>query len=483
MLTMRRVLKWAGIAVGGLVGLSALALVVLYAAGSRKIDRRYDAPVTAVAVATDAAALQRGEHLASILLCKNCHGEDLGGKLYFDAPGLVSIPSPNLTAGAGDVGSFYTDADWLRALGHGLGSDGRGPFFMLSPAFRQFGEADMRALIAYLEAVTAVDREMPARQIEPVAPIMMRATGMFPPLASDQIDHAAALPASPAPGLAADNGAILAGTCRECHGANLSGITFGPPGQEVLSPNLTLDGTHPREGYGLIVWAVECSDGLDRLAYLRLHTRLHALGHDVMDQLIRGSIVGDACDDPSVLVKFARPLVPHSVRTYQVQHRTEVATQANCASVCEAGEFASVGDGNGSCSGELQPLLQRVPRFEADRLWLAPACAHRQRIENRARLCERVSYGEREQPGLVLRMQARCGRRDDQARWAGAFNQPRLHPAGSLLHRLIADAPLGQQRPHKVGCELARKAGRLVEDKVTVHQRLGRVRQAALRHT
>jgi mono/diheme cytochrome c family protein len=37
-------------------------------------------------------------------------------------------------------------------------------------------------------------------------------------------------------------GEYLTRTCTECHGAQLNGIPFGPPGEEVPSPNLTPGG-------------------------------------------------------------------------------------------------------------------------------------------------------------------------------------------------------------------------------------------------
>src|SRR5512133_2397244 len=137
----RKVLKWIGIALGSLIGLLALALVVIYSIGDTKLRKKYDVPVENLNVSMEAQAIQRGEHLATaVLLCTRCHGENLGGQVYFDAPGLLSIPSPNLTTGEGGIGQVYTDKDWLRAIRHGIGKDGRGLFFMPSPAFQALSQ-------------------------------------------------------------------------------------------------------------------------------------------------------------------------------------------------------------------------------------------------------------------------------------------------------------------------------------------------------
>jgi len=65
---------------------------------------------------------------------------------------------------------------------------------------------------------------------------------MFPPLPVEQIDHIRPLPLVPEPGVTAAYGEYLSRTCTECHGANLNGAPFGPPGEEIPTPNLTPGG-------------------------------------------------------------------------------------------------------------------------------------------------------------------------------------------------------------------------------------------------
>jgi mono/diheme cytochrome c family protein len=238
---LKKVLKWIGIILGGLVGLLVLAFVVLYSIGTVKLNQTYDVPGETIPIPTDAAALQRGEHLAVISLCKRCHAENLGGQLYFVAPGLLSLPTPNLTSGAGGIGSFYTDEDWVRAIRHGVGREGRALFIMPSASFYYLGDEDLGALIAYLKSLPAIDYELPERRIEPLGRLML-AAGMFPPLPVDQINHTGPRPVAPEPGMTAAYGEYLSRSCRECHGANLNGAPFGPPGQEVPTPNLTPGG-------------------------------------------------------------------------------------------------------------------------------------------------------------------------------------------------------------------------------------------------
>ena len=44
---------------------------------------------------------------------------------------------------------------------------------------------------------------------------------------------------------ASTGGQYLAYTCTEYHGANLNGVLFRPPGEEVQTPNLTSVGELP----------------------------------------------------------------------------------------------------------------------------------------------------------------------------------------------------------------------------------------------
>jgi mono/diheme cytochrome c family protein len=237
----RKIFKWIGVLLGGLVGLLVLALVTLFLIGSAKLSKKYDVPVERIAIPTDTRAVQRGEHLATIFLCQRCHGDDLGGQVYFEIPGMLSIPTPNLTSGAGGVGGSNTDEDWVRAIWHGVGKDGRALFFMIPRSFRQMGEADTGALIAYLKSAPPVDNVLPERSLGPVARVMLGA-GMLPPFEADLIDHNTAVLAAPAPGFSVEYGQVLGSTCTECHGEKLNGMPFGPPGQEILTPNLTTGG-------------------------------------------------------------------------------------------------------------------------------------------------------------------------------------------------------------------------------------------------
>lgn len=246
----RRFFRWIGIVLGSVIALVLVAAVILYVVGRARLNKRYDMAVAAVPVVSNADTLARGQHLATaISICASCHGENFGGMVSFAVPNLLTIPTPNLTSGAGGIGGLYSDADWVRAIRNGVARDGRALIVMPSSAFHFLDDADVGALIAYLKSLPPVDSDLPARRVEPLA-YLMAGAGMFPPSAVDRIDHANTPPAAPEHGVTAAYGEYLTHTCTECHGAELNGAPFGPPGQEVPTPNLTPGGE-------LMAWSQE----------------------------------------------------------------------------------------------------------------------------------------------------------------------------------------------------------------------------------
>jgi hypothetical protein len=90
----KKMLKWIGIILGGMVGLLVLAALVLYLLGTSQLNKKFEVPVEAINVPADAQAVRRGEHLATIFMCTRCHMDNMGGQVYFEVPGMVSIPTP-----------------------------------------------------------------------------------------------------------------------------------------------------------------------------------------------------------------------------------------------------------------------------------------------------------------------------------------------------------------------------------------------------
>ena len=238
---MKKVLKWFGIVLGGLIGILVIAAIALYLLGSAKFSKNYNVSASVIPVPTDDQSIQRGKHLATIFMCTGCHSEDFSGKEYFTIPGMLNIPTPNLTTGDGGVGGLYSVEDWSRAIRHGVAVDGRAIFIMMSRQYAHISDEDLCSLIAYLQSLPPIDNQLSQRRLEFLGLVMMGA-GMMPPLAADQIDHSNTQVGSVEPGVTVDYGRYLTFTCTECHGENFNGAPFGPPGQEVITPNLTPGG-------------------------------------------------------------------------------------------------------------------------------------------------------------------------------------------------------------------------------------------------
>ena len=241
----RQIFKWVGIVLGSLVGLLVLAFVLLYIIGSVEWSRmhgKYDVPVETITIPTDDASIARGEHIATIRMCRECHTEDLSGQ-FEGVPGLITLSLPNLTPGAGGVGATNTDEDWVRAIRHGVGHDGRGLILMPSRISYYLSDDDLADLIAYLKSLPPVDNELPKTELGPLGRVMLTLGQLPPDLIPNviSIDHDGPRPVAPEPGVTVEYGKYLAITCTLCHGANLNGGTITTDA-EYLAPNLTPGG-------------------------------------------------------------------------------------------------------------------------------------------------------------------------------------------------------------------------------------------------
>jgi mono/diheme cytochrome c family protein len=240
-----RALRWIGIGVLCLVGLVLIAVAGVYIASTIRLNKTYQIAPESIAIPSDAASIERGRHLAmSIGQCVDCHGDNLAGKVFLDAPGIVRASSANLTAGEGGAGRTFSDADWVRALRHGVGADGKPLLIMPAQGFNALSPEDLGALIAYVKSVPAIDNVPPPSDVQLLRRALFVA-GQIQALAAETIDHGA--PAAPAPpaGPTKEYGQYLArvGGCVDCHGANLSGgpIPGAPPSAPPAS-NITPGG-------------------------------------------------------------------------------------------------------------------------------------------------------------------------------------------------------------------------------------------------
>jgi cytochrome c553 len=229
-----RALKWTGIVLGGLIALLAIVAAGFFLVGRSRLARKYDPAPTLAGMASDSTALARGEHIARIHGCRDCHGNNLGGQVFLDIPPGRFV-APNLTAGRGGIGRRYRDVDWDRAIRQGLRADSTSLInIMPYQLFNHFSDADAGALIAWLKSLPPVDHELPASSVRLPGYVMVSIADM-----DDFRGRLSQPPAqSPLPGTA-EYGAYLASTiCVECHGKDLRGgkhpAPDAPPGPSLF---------------------------------------------------------------------------------------------------------------------------------------------------------------------------------------------------------------------------------------------------------
>lgn len=237
---MGRLFRWLRIVVAAVLAVVLLAAAFVAVVSWRRISRVHTVNVVVPrSIPSDAAAIERGKHVATAMgSCTYCHGPDLGGQIMQQPGAFGTLAAPNLTRGAGGLGTTFTDTDWVRAIRHGIHRDGTSLLVMPSEAFVYMNEADLGDLIAYLKQLPAVDREVPPSRLGPLGRTLLVAGQVS--LITDRTPSMP-FPAIVPPGATLEYGRYLAGFtgCIGCHGPGLSGgYVEGPPGAPPAA-NLT----------------------------------------------------------------------------------------------------------------------------------------------------------------------------------------------------------------------------------------------------
>ena len=225
---MRVLLRWLGRIALVLFGILAVGAAGIYGLSERKFRTRVAVPEHKIVVSEDAATVLRGEHLATIRGCVECHGAGLGGATMIDQPIIGRMAGPNLTLGG--RGAEMDARDWERAVRHGVRRDGKPLLFMPSHEFTVLADDDLAAIVAYARSVPPVRQKAPSTYAGPMLRVMYVA-GQLELLPANEIDHARPHEASVTAEPTVAYGAYLASGCIGCHGKGLSGgkIPGAPP--------------------------------------------------------------------------------------------------------------------------------------------------------------------------------------------------------------------------------------------------------------
>ena len=238
---MKKFFKWTGIILGSLIVVLAIAAYFIAGRAERELAARFTINVSTFSIPTDSASVDRGKHISAS--CWGCHGVDYSGKKFFDDPAIGTFAAANLTSGKGGVGSTFKDIDWIRAIHHGVGQDGRGLFIMPSHDFANLTEHDLGCLIAFLKTLPPIDNDLERLQFRFMGRLMY-GLGLFGnALHVNDIDHAKPLVKDITPAVSADYGNYVVSWvgCKTCHGQELAGHKDPNP-DAPIAPNLTEKG-------------------------------------------------------------------------------------------------------------------------------------------------------------------------------------------------------------------------------------------------
>ncbi|MBP8251656.1 MAG: c-type cytochrome [Herpetosiphon sp.] len=234
---MRKLLKVVGWMVGVLAVLILVAGLGIYFISQSGINKTYAVNPAAVSIPTDPASIAEGERIATFRGCRDCHGANLAGKVFIDG-GLGHVTGANLTSGKGGIGATFSDADWVRAIRHGIGADGKALWIMPSSEYNTLSDSDLGKIIAYIKQVPPVDTNYEQNTLTMLGRALY-VFGQVPLLNAEKINHDAQR-VDPSPAVTAEYGKYLASSCTGCHGQNYAGQKIpGSADTDPLAANLT----------------------------------------------------------------------------------------------------------------------------------------------------------------------------------------------------------------------------------------------------
>jgi mono/diheme cytochrome c family protein len=153
----------------GRIVLALAALVLVGVVAFFAWPARLEAVAPSANQPTGAALVERGRYLATAADCVACHsvpgGQPYAGGLAFKLP-IGTIYSSNITPDRKVGIGGWSDAQFVRAMRHGVGADGKDlyPAFPYT-AYSHMSTDDVLAIRAYLQTVRPVSVQVDANQL------------------------------------------------------------------------------------------------------------------------------------------------------------------------------------------------------------------------------------------------------------------------------------------------------------------------------
>jgi cytochrome c553 len=237
---MMKFLKITGIAGGILVLLATLFYLYASYQVDQRLAARYSIQSVNLPIRSDSAAMAKGNHLVNIKGCRDCHGEDLSGKVFNDDILVGKLAGPNLTQGKGGLPDNYQANDWVKAIRHGVKRDDHPLIVMPSLETSKMSEEELTAMISYLHALPPVDNTVPRSTLGIMIKTMVY-LDMIELIPAEQIDHTAPLVKRVDESAPLVLGKHLSAMCSGCHRENMKGGDAMAPGFPPV-PDLTSTG-------------------------------------------------------------------------------------------------------------------------------------------------------------------------------------------------------------------------------------------------
>ena len=227
----RRLVKWVGAPLAGLVMLVGTAALAAALVGYWKLNRRYDNPVSTISVVMTPERIARGARFAK--MCAGCHAADerppMEGNDFLgdDAPPIGTFYAPNLTP---THLSSWTDGEIIRAIREGIHKNGRSLLIMPAAVFRHLSDDDVASIVAYLRTQPPIEPDTPRPHLNLLGAIMINLAPIFeaqPPITQPIL--------APPAGATPEYGEYLVSySCAMCHGEDLG----GNDDEDFMAPSL-----------------------------------------------------------------------------------------------------------------------------------------------------------------------------------------------------------------------------------------------------
>lgn len=175
-----------------------------------------------IEVSTPAELIAKGDRLSVVLGCRDCHAPDMTGQIYEDDSNFAVIYGSNLTWTVAD----YDDDQLAQVIRAGVRSDGSPLWRMPSEMLQHLGDADMEAVLAYLNTLTPQGDRRPSVMLGPDGSAAV-AAGTLRSTPERVAEYAETTPADYGPDFEFGR-YIVTVSCTECHGPALAGTDMAP---------------------------------------------------------------------------------------------------------------------------------------------------------------------------------------------------------------------------------------------------------------